>query len=130
MLEGSCDCGKVRWTFTGVPQSATACNCTLCRRYGALWLYGHENEEIYLSGPTRIYLRGERVLEFHFCPDCGCIAWWRGGKPGDDGRRHIGVNARLAAPESVAALAINHFDGLESWQRLPADGRCVSDMWF
>jgi hypothetical protein len=130
MLEGSCDCGKVRWTFTGAPESVTACNCTLCRRYGALWLYGHENEEIYVSGTTRIYLRGERVLEFHFCPDCGCIAWWRGVTPGEDGRRRIGVNARLAAPESVAALAIHHFDGLESWQRLPNDGSCVSDIWF
>src|SRR5262249_39749528 len=44
MIEGSCHCGAVRWTFEGVPESATACNCTACRRYGVLWAYDYEGE--------------------------------------------------------------------------------------
>ena len=40
------------------------------------------------------------------------------------------INLRLAEPEAVAAIVINHFDGLESFRDLPRDGRCVSDMWF
>jgi hypothetical protein len=39
MVEGSCHCGAVRWSFDGTPESATACNCTVCRRYGVLWAY-------------------------------------------------------------------------------------------
>ena len=38
MIEGSCHGGKVRLTFEGVPESATACNCMICRRYGTLWV--------------------------------------------------------------------------------------------
>ena len=44
MLEGSCLCGAVRWHYDDFPESATACNCSACRRYGALWAYGYEGE--------------------------------------------------------------------------------------
>ena len=29
-----------------------------------------------------------------------------------------------------AQLPIDHFDGLDRWEDLPRDGRCVSDLWF
>jgi hypothetical protein len=41
----------------------------------------------------------------------------------------MAVNVRLAPPESVAHLPIDHFDGLESFEDLPADGRVVRDLW-
>ena len=130
MIEGACHCGKVRWTFEGTPESATACNCTLCRRYGVLWIYDYENERIHVSGPTRTYAWGDRTIGFHFCPDCGCMAYWRALNPRDDGRRRIAVNVRLSEPDAVASIPVNHLDGLQSWKNLPPDGRCVRDMWF
>jgi hypothetical protein len=129
MIEGACHCGAVRWSFNGVPSDATACNCTICRRYGTLWAYDWEGERINVSGPTRAYVRG-RTLGFHFCTDCACVAYWRALKPGEDGRRRIAVNLRLAAPEAVAGIVIDHFDGLNTFEDLPRDGRCVADMWF
>jgi hypothetical protein len=75
MIEGSCHCGAVRWSFDGMPDSATACNCTVCRRYGVLWAYDYENERIRVSGPTRAYARGRQNISFHFCADCGCVAY-------------------------------------------------------
>jgi hypothetical protein len=120
----------VRWSFKGVPESATACNCTACRRYGTLWAYDFEGERIEVSGPTRAYIRGKH-LGFHFCPDCGCVAYWRALAPRDDGRRRIAVNLRLAEePEAVADIVMDHFDGLNTFTDLPGDGRCVRDMWF
>jgi len=130
MIEGSCHCGAVHWTFQGRPESATACNCTVCRRYGTLWAYGHEGETITVTGPTRAYSRGEQSIGFHFCPDCGCVAYWRAMQPGKNGRRRIAVNLRLTEPGPLADLPIRHFDGLESWKDLPGDGRCVRDLWF
>jgi hypothetical protein len=130
MLEGNCHCGKVRWAFEGMPEGATACNCTICRRYGVLWIYGHEGEGIAVSGPTSVYSWGHRSIGFHFCPDCGCIACWRALEPGADGRRRIAVNIRLCAPDAVAAIPIDHFDGLDTFDDLPRDGRCVADLWF
>lgn len=129
MLEGSCHCGKVRWRFESTPEGATACNCTLCRRYGALWAYGHEGEGIHVSGATRAYVWGHRSIGFHFCPDCGCVAYWHAVDPGQGGRRRIAVNLRLADPDAVAAIPIDHFDGLVAFDDLPRDGRCVRDMW-
>jgi hypothetical protein len=130
MLEGSCHCGAVRWRFDRMPSDATACNCTVCRRYGALWAYGHEGMDIEVSGETRTYAHGERLLAFHACPTCGCVAYWRGLRTGEDGRRRIGVNLRMAEPGAVGAIVVDHFDGLETWRDLPRDGRCVADMWF
>jgi len=129
MIEGSCHCGAVRWTLEGDPGLVTACSCTVCRRYGTLWAYDYEGERIKVSGPTRAYLRGEKAIGFHFCPDCGCVAYWRGVEPRKDGRRRIAVNVRMAEPEAVGGLTIEHFDGL-NWKDLPGDGRCVRDMWF
>ncbi len=38
MIQGSCHCGSVRWTFEGLPDGATAFNCTVCRSSAALIL--------------------------------------------------------------------------------------------
>jgi len=129
MLEGSCLCRAVRWRFEGQPDGATACNCTACRRYGVLWAYDFEGEGITVSGTTQSYARG-RALEFHFCPSCGCIAFWRGLQTDPQGRRRIAVNLRLAEPETVARIPIDRFDGLDSFDDLPRDGKCVADYWF
>ncbi len=133
MLTGSCHCGASRWTFDGDLGSVTACNCTLCRRYGALWAYDYENERIRISGPSVAYTRSDSSdpsLEIRFCPTCGCVLCWRGLRLQPDGRRRIAVNLRLASPEAVADLPIDHFDGLDTFDDLPRDGRCVRDFWF
>jgi hypothetical protein len=129
MISGSCHCGSVTWRFEGVPDGATACNCTVCRRYGALWAYDYEGQGIHVSGDTRCYVRG-KACEFHFCPRCACVTHWRGIRIEADGRRRIAVNLRLASPEAVAAIPIDHFDGLDTFDDLPRDGRCVRDYWF
>jgi len=105
MIEGSCHCGAVKWAFNGPLESTTACNCTVCRRYGTLWAYGYEGEEIEVAGPTKVYTRGKRPnLGFHFCPNCGCVASWRGTSVGEDGRQRIAVNLRLVNdPDQISA---------------------------
>jgi hypothetical protein len=55
---------------------------------------------------------------------------WRGLHLEPDGRRRIAVNIRLTEPEAIFHLPIDHFDGLDKFDDLPRDGRCVADMWF
>jgi hypothetical protein len=129
MIHGSCHCGAVNWHLEAIPESATACNCTICRRYGVLWAYDFEGEGINVSGPTKAYMRGE-AIEFHFCPTCGCVAYWRLQTPSKDGRRRIAVNLRLTEPDAIAQVPIAHFDGFNTFEDLPRDGRCVADYWF
>ena len=132
-LQGSCHCGQAGWTLTGDPGSVTACNCTLCSRYGALWAYDYEGERIAVSGPRTSYTRvgkADPALEIQFCPTCGCVLCWRGLRLEPDGRRRIAVNIRLAPLEAVADLPIDHFDGYDTFDDLPRNGRCVRDYWF
>jgi len=130
MIEGTCHCGAVSWRLDVHPESATACNCTMCRRTGGLWAYGHEAEDVHVSGATDTYVWGDKKLALHRCAVCGNIAYWRGFEVDDAGRRRMGVNVRLAEPAAVGAILIDHFDGLETWNDLPSDGKRVADMWF
>src|SRR5689334_13796706 len=101
MIEGSCHCGALKWRFKPEPEGATACNCTACRRYGALWIYDYEGSGVTVTGPAQAYVRG-KALSFNFCPTCGCVAFWRGSQVEKDGRRRMAVNVRLADPQAVA----------------------------
>ena len=133
MLTGACHCGKVTWTFDGMPEGATACNCTVCRRYGVLWIYDWENQKIRMTGETAFYTRVDMEtpeIEFHFCPTCACVIAWRGVKPGKRGAKRMAVNVRLSEPETVAHLPIDHFEGLVTFEDLPRDGRTVEHLWF
>lgn len=133
MIKGSCHCEQVKWTFEGEIDGVTACSCTACRRYGALWAYGYLEQEIKISGETKGYVRNSpnKVLGFHFCTNCGGMAYWLGRKLEPNGLYRIAVNFRLAEdPQQIAHYPIDHFDGFDKWEDLPRDGRCVKDMWF
>lgn len=129
MLEGTCLCGSVGWTLQGIPKSATSCSCTACRRYGTLWAYGFEDEDITLRGQAVAFIRGDS-LSFNFCPTCGNISHWRGLTVDGQGRRRCAVNLRLTEPAAIADVAIRHFDGLDRWTEVAGHGQCVKDVWF
>lgn len=128
MLEGSCHCVGVRWRFGRMPESATACNCPVCRRHGVLCVYDYAGGGIDVSGSTHAYIRGKSI-DFLFCPTCGCMASWRAQKNDAQGRRRIAVNLRLTEPALVAHLPFDHIDRLGSFEDLPRDGKCVADYW-
>lgn len=131
-LEGSCHCGAVTYTVDGIPKVATACNCTLCRRYGVIWAYDWVDEKIHVSGETKAYQRsdGSGVLDFHFCPHCGCVAFWR-SLIAENGRLRIAVNLRLVHdPDAIADIPIDHFDGLDKFRDNERDGCTVRNLWF
>lgn len=130
MLKGSCLCGSVDWRFDGEVESATICNCSACRRYGALWAYDYVDGLIHVSGETAQFKRrAGSPLSFEFCPTCGCVVCWRGTGPDETGRVRIAVNLRLAAPETVAHIPLDIFDGADTFEDLPRDGRCISHVW-
>ncbi len=129
MIEGHCHCGAVRWKLDNTPVRATACSCTACRRYGTLWAYGHEAEDVHINGQTTRYVPGDS-LSFDFCANCGCVTHWRSLRANEEGRRRIAVNLRMADPDAVADIPVHHFDGLDTWSSMPDDGRCVRDHWF
>jgi hypothetical protein len=58
------------------------------------------------------------------------VAFWRGLQKNETGKTRIAVNLRLSDPTAVANIPIDHFDGLDTFDDLPRDGKCVSDYWF
>ncbi|WP_299704496.1 GFA family protein [uncultured Tateyamaria sp.] len=131
MLTGSCHCGQVRWTLETRPTSVTACNCTICRRYGALWAYGYVGQDIQTEGETRTYQRSDSGdIRFHFCPECGCVTHYVACIADENGRNRTAVNVRMSDMRAISELPIRRFDGCDSFSALSSDGRSVKDMWF
>ena len=60
------------------------------------------------EGQTDIYMWGDRIIEFHRCKQCGCVTHWA---PVDKSYLRMGVNARLTAPEILAAARVRRLDG-------------------
>ena len=65
MLHASCHCGAVRLELARRPRRLTDCNCSICRRYGALWAYYSRKTARVVEGATSVYRWRHRALEFH-----------------------------------------------------------------
>ncbi|PUB12170.1 GFA family protein [Yoonia sediminilitoris] len=117
-VKGSCHCGGVSYEYRHTPRWTTSCNCGICRRLGALWIYA-PIAQITVTGQTRSYAYGERSLAFHSCATCGVTTHWENLTPDADGA-YMAVNLRLAAPSVVAKVPVRHFDGADSWMFLDA----------
>lgn len=118
VLEGSCHCGAVSFQVTQQPEWLTECNCSICRRLGALWFH-IEEKNFRLepsSGATTAYSYGERNLAVHSCAVCACTTHWENLKPEPPVR--MAVNFRLCPPEEIAKYKVRHFDGADSWEFL------------
>lgn len=131
LLKGTCHCGNAGWTIDSLPKSVTACNCTICRRYGALWAYGFIDLDIQTSGQTNTYRRRDSGdINFYFCATCGCVTHYTSAAQDTIERKWAAVNVRMSDESLIRDVPIRHFDGCGSFEELSPDGRTVKDMWF
>ena len=115
MISGSCHCGKVTFDFPGQPEFSVSCNCSACRRFGALWIYDTA-DRITIRGETLSYAWGDKYLAFHSCKNCGVATHWANLNEPDTGR--MAVNLKLADPDVVSTIPVRSFDGADSWEFL------------
>lgn len=110
MIGASCHCGAVRIEVAAAPAEVTQCNCSICRRNGALWAYYNPAEVRVAAEADALsaYLWGDHELALHHCRTCGCTTHW---SPVDPDYPRMGVNARLMDPEVLAAARVKFFDG-------------------
>ena len=117
MPHGSCHCGAVTLDVEHAPADVTSCNCSICRRLGTLWAY-YQPAHVRIAGPTTTYRRGDRTIDFHHCPTCGCTTHWS-PIPEVRASDRMGINARLLDPEILAAARVRRLDGAsEDWRYL------------
>lgn len=118
MLRGTCHCGAVTVELPAAPQTATSCNCSLCRRLGPLWAY-YEFGTVRITGHpqnTQGYVQGDRTLTTVRCANCGCVTHWEPLPPVPGGRH--GVNLRNFDPQILDCVRVRHFDGAQTWRFL------------
>lgn len=129
MVRAACHCTAVRFEIAAHPDWVLDCNCTICRRYGALWTYfmGADQTKL-LSKPaadlTVTYLWGDNSIAFHRCKTCGCITHLEAVDVSP--RVVMGMNARLIPTLDPAKTRVVQMDNSHSgyfWTKSDAPPR-------
>ena len=108
-------CGTVRIHVLRAPKTLTSCNCSICRRYGALWAYfgaASVRVEALRDGLTSYSWR-HRVRTYFRCKRCGCVTHYRYRKTGPG--YQVAVNARNFEPTELRGARIRKLDGAVTW---------------
>jgi hypothetical protein len=118
MYEASCHCGQVRIEIAELPPTVTDCNCSICRRYGALWGYYRRDQVRLDAAPAALsaYVWGDRTIEFWHCRNCGCLTHWESVEKYPDSR--CAINARMLPLETLQSLKVRKLDGADTWEYL------------
>ena len=116
-LTATCHCGAIRIHVKRMSRTLTRCNCSICRRYGALWAYYAESS-VRIEAPKgglSSYSWNRRVRAFHRCKRCGCVTHYTYRRRSDT---TVAVNATNFEPSALAGARIRHLDGAASWKFL------------
>ena|SRR6185437_16900155 len=77
--QGSCHCGRVRFEVTATLDDVRACDCSICRRRGAL-IHRVAPERFRLLTPLddlATYSWNTHTARDYFCPVCGVLPFRR-----------------------------------------------------
>jgi hypothetical protein len=109
--EGSCHCGGIKFTVEGTIGQVIDCNCSMCRRRGALlWFVPRHQLTLETDGDDlSTYTFNTGKLEHHFCSTCGIAPFSEGKDP--MGNPTAAVNVRCLDGVDLGLLKITPFDG-------------------
>ena len=109
---GGCHCGRVRFEVdAATPLQVLDCNCSICRRKGALmsgFAVAPDEIEIEVTGDNlATYEFGSGVAKHHFCRTCGIYPFHQTmRKPG-----HYRINLGCVEDLDAMQLPFGVFDG-------------------
>jgi hypothetical protein len=115
-LTAVCHCGAVRIHVRRAPRTLIRCNCSICRRYGALWAY-YRPSSVRIEAPAKGLMRyawNRKIRDYHRCRQCGCVTHYTYRKK--SAWNTVGVNASNFDPDVVATSRVRHLDGAKSWK--------------
>jgi hypothetical protein len=122
MIKAACHCTAIRFAIARAPKWVVDCNCTLCRRYGALWAYCKTGDVVFVAGEgdTDAYEWGAGKFAFHRCKHCGCLTHHTALDV--DPPRIRAVNARIIPTLDPTRVNLQHTDNGHTgffWTRAP-----------
>jgi hypothetical protein len=108
---GGCHCGRVRYEVETALDPVIDCNCSICRKRGAVWTYVGPAQFKLLSGEDELsdYRFNKQIIHHLFCRHCG-VGSFSTGK-GEDGSEGIGINVRCLDGVEIETLTLTPFDG-------------------
>ena len=109
--KGSCHCGRIAFEVEGTPDSALACNCSICQRKGSL-LWFVPRDRLRLLTPEAAmstYMFNKHTIQHRFCPVCGIHPFGEGKDP--KGNMIAAVNIRCLEDIDLDTVPVTHFDG-------------------
>jgi GNAT superfamily N-acetyltransferase len=114
-VSASCHCGSVKLHLAHSPDWVLDCNCSLCRRTGALWSYYRLGTVTVDAAPGALsaYVWGDQSLRTMRCSHCGIVTHWEPMDPARVGK--WGINTRNLDPAVMQGIRIRRFDGADSW---------------
>ena len=117
-LDASCHCGAVRLRVAGLPDIYTICNCSICRRYAARWLYFTRSDVTIDAQQDAIecYTWGDRMLNFCRCRTCGCMTHYEDVERTPGSR--VALNGNMLPPGALDGLRVRNFDGADTFRAI------------
>ena len=108
---GSCHCGHVAYEVDADLGQVISCNCSICRKRGALLAFVPEGNFRLKSGGEALtdYLFNNKIVHHMFCPTCGVGAFARGEMP--DGTKIVALNVRCLDGVDLDTLKVQKVDG-------------------
>jgi hypothetical protein len=110
---GSCHCGRVTFEVQANLDYVVNCNCSICRRRGALWHGATEADLRIVTGEAdlTLYQFGTNTAKHYFCRHRGIHPFAR---PRLDPKRWA-FNVLWVDGVDAASLPVRQFDG-ENWE--------------
>ncbi|KAI0509722.1 glutathione-dependent formaldehyde-activating enzyme [Xylaria bambusicola] len=117
----NCHCAAYVYEVT-LPEISTAsqCNCSVCYKKGALWVFPKPEDVKFVKGdPATLtnYTFGKKVFVHKFCSTCGNSIMFIGNpdpsEPGEHAEVEMGINIRLFQHGQIDIwkLLLKKFDG-------------------
>ncbi len=111
--QGTCHCRRIRFEVRAEITYAVDCNCSICRRKGALWHPAAESDLQIIAGDADLvlYQFNTQTAKHYFCKHCGIHPLTR---PRLDPTRWV-FNIRCIDGFDLGSVKVVPFDG-EHWE--------------
>ncbi len=117
---GSCHCGSVTFEVDADIDHVRVCDCSVCKKRGAL-IFRVDEAQLQLHSPLEnltLYQWGSRTAKDYFCPQCGILPFRRpSAATAQELREGVqpfagwAINVRCLDPLDLDALAVRKIYG-------------------
>ena len=119
-FQGSCHCGNIRFEVDADLDHVRVCDCSICRRRGAL-IHRVAKSQLRLRVPwarLSLYQWGSMTAKDYFCPVCGVLPFRRPSDPTPEELRAgvepfdgWGVNVRCLEGVDIETIPVKRISG-------------------